>query len=388
MGKPMPLLSNKGKSFQGSIVLGKGFVLSSEQAEKLIKKDPRNKDVIFPYLNGDDLNNDPEQKPSRWVINFFDWDEEKAKTYPDCYEIVEKLVKPERQRWKKDDEGNEIIGTYALRKPLPQKWWIYGEKRPALYNTISELDQVMVIPLVSKYSLFEFSYTNTVFMHKLGVIVLNDFRNFAILSSSIHSIWCWKYSSTLGSGTLNYSTTDCFENYPFPKNNILIENIGKQYYEYRKNLLLISGLGLTKISNLFHTKGIQKDIDPKDNHVLHLKKHLQKTSSTDSYKFVIEGIIELRKLYVQMDQAVIDIYEWKDIQLNHGFYELEYLPENDRVRFSIDPAARKEILKRLLLLNLQQYNEESKFDTSDKNVGKKRSKSVPKTSNITLFPED
>ncbi|MCR5862327.1 hypothetical protein LRS05_09295 [Flavobacterium sp. J372] len=221
MGKPMPLLSNKEKSFIGSYVLGMGFVLSSEQAEKLIKKDPRNKDVLFPYLNGDDLNSDPEQRPSRWVINFFDWDEEKAKTYPDCYEIIEKLVKPERQRWKIDSAGNEIVGTYALRKPLPQRWWTYGEKRPALYKAISELDQVMVIPLVSKYSSFEFSNTNTVFMHKLGVIVLNDFHNFAILSSSIHNIWCWKYSSTLGSGTLNYSTTDCFENYPFPKKKYL-----------------------------------------------------------------------------------------------------------------------------------------------------------------------
>lgn len=48
-------------------------------------------------------------------------------------------MKPERQRWKIDNDSNEIIGTYALRKPLPKKWWIYGEKRPALYNTISKL---------------------------------------------------------------------------------------------------------------------------------------------------------------------------------------------------------------------------------------------------------
>ena len=30
-------------------------------------------DVIYPYLDGHDLNTDPEQKPSRWVINFWDW---------------------------------------------------------------------------------------------------------------------------------------------------------------------------------------------------------------------------------------------------------------------------------------------------------------------------
>lgn len=143
LGNPYPLKQNAGKSFQGSIVLGKGFVLTPEEAEVLITKDPRNKDVLFPYLNGEDLNNDPEQKPSRWVINFFDWTEEKARTYPDCFEIVERLVKPERQRWKLDENGNEIVGTYALRKPLPQKWWIYGEKRPALYETISKVYSIV-----------------------------------------------------------------------------------------------------------------------------------------------------------------------------------------------------------------------------------------------------
>ena len=150
IGNPFPLKQNADKSFQGSIVLGKGFVLTPEEAEVLITKDPRNKEVLFPYLNGDDLNNDAEQKPSRWVINFFDWTEEKARTYPDCFEIVERLVKPERQRWKLDEKGNEIVGTYALRKPLPQKWWIYGEKRPALYRAMSRLDQVMAISEVTK----------------------------------------------------------------------------------------------------------------------------------------------------------------------------------------------------------------------------------------------
>ncbi len=49
-----------------------GFVLTPEEAQALIEKDPRNKDVLFPYLNGQDLNSNPDQSPSRWVINFHD----------------------------------------------------------------------------------------------------------------------------------------------------------------------------------------------------------------------------------------------------------------------------------------------------------------------------
>ena len=158
-----------------------GFVLSPEEAEVLITKDPRNKDVLFPYLNGEDLNNDPEQKPSRWVINFFDWTEEKARTYPDCFEIVERLVKPERQRWKLDENGNEIVGTYALRKPLPQKWWIYGEKRPALYETISKVDQVMAIALTSKTVAIGLLASTWIYSHSLGVFAYDQFLYFSYL---------------------------------------------------------------------------------------------------------------------------------------------------------------------------------------------------------------
>jgi very-short-patch-repair endonuclease len=73
LGNPHKLIANQNKSFQGSIVLGMGFVLTHEEAEALIAKDPKNKDVLFPYLNGEDLNSRPDQSPSRWVINFKDW---------------------------------------------------------------------------------------------------------------------------------------------------------------------------------------------------------------------------------------------------------------------------------------------------------------------------
>ena len=73
LGDPHPLQQNADKSFQGTIVLGKGFVMQPEEAARLIETNPRNREVIFPYLNGQDLNSQPDQSPKRWVINFFDW---------------------------------------------------------------------------------------------------------------------------------------------------------------------------------------------------------------------------------------------------------------------------------------------------------------------------
>ncbi len=122
---PKQLKRNEGIAFQGSIVLGMGFVVTEREARTMIEHDPRNRDVLLPYLNGEDLNSDPEQRPSRWVINFWDWPEETAKTYVEPYETVRAKVKPERQRRNED-------GEYVLRKPLPDRWWQYAEKRPGL----------------------------------------------------------------------------------------------------------------------------------------------------------------------------------------------------------------------------------------------------------------
>ncbi len=49
LGKPQRLKANEGQSFIGSYVLGLGFTMPPDQAAALIRKDPRNKDVLFPY---------------------------------------------------------------------------------------------------------------------------------------------------------------------------------------------------------------------------------------------------------------------------------------------------------------------------------------------------
>ena len=85
------------------------------------------------------------------------------------------------------------------------------------------------------------------------------------------------------------------------------------------------------------------------------------------------GLEELRTLHKQMDEAVLKAYGWTDINLAHNFYEVDYLPENDRIRYTISPEARKEILKRLLELNHKIHEEEVKTGLWE-NKGKSKSK--------------
>ncbi len=239
------------------------------------------------------------------------------------------------------------------------------------------MTNIIVVPLVSKYSSFEFVSTNIVYMHKLAVIALFKKSDFSLLASTIHNSWSWKNSSTLGSGTLNYSTTDCFETFPFPKTNYQqeqqLETIGEAYHQYRKQIMLRIQLGLTKTYNLFHSNAITVlSINENDKQIAALQKHLEKTPNTISFNEAIQGILKLRELHVQMDTEVLDAYGWNDIALHHDFYEVDYLPENDRIRFTIHPDARKEILKRLLELNHKIHEEEVKAGLWEKKGGKKK----------------
>jgi hypothetical protein len=131
-GKPYHLAANAGKSFQGSIVLGMGFVVTPEETQALIDKDPRNRDVLFPYLNGEDLNSRPDQSPSRWVMNFRDWPLERAERYPDCMRIVREKVKPERDK-------------VTFSKNAREKWWQFERGRPELYAAIAGMEQVITV---------------------------------------------------------------------------------------------------------------------------------------------------------------------------------------------------------------------------------------------------
>ena len=82
-------------------------------------------------------------------------------------------------------------------------------------------------------------------------------------------------------------------------------------------------------------------------------------------------IIKLRELHVQMDNAVLSAYGWTDITLVHDFYKVDYLPENDRTRFTISPEASREILKRLLNLNHEIHEQEVKAGLWAKKKAKK-----------------
>jgi methylase of polypeptide subunit release factors len=359
---PFVLKRNADKTFIGNTVLGKGFILEDDQAASIIRRDPIYKDVITPYLSGDDLNTNPDQTPSRQIIYFRDWPEEICRNkYPICWDILVAKVKPQR------DEliiKSKQIHTY--------NFWEFWDLRPKMYKAIEPLKSYFAISRVTKQVSLTKVIKGAVPSEQTVVFAFDDFQLFCILSSTLHDAFAWKNSSTMGANTLRYSPTDCYETFPFPPKlnqeqdqQFLI--IGETYHEQRHQLMLGIQLGLTKTYNLFHSRGITAtQVDESDKQVMALRKHLANTPGTDTFEKAIEGIRKLRQLHVEMDEAVLEAYTWSDIQLRHDFYEVDYLPENDRVRYTIHPDARKEVLKRLLALNHQIHEEEVKAGLWDK----------------------
>ncbi len=355
-GEAETLTANSKGSFIGSIVNGAGFILSHDEAHRLRLSEAKSGEVIFPYLIGDDLNSRPSQNPSREVINFKKIQLVEAETYSLCIDHVRQTVKPLR------DALN--------RKCYRENWWQFAELCSNLYEHVSGKKWCLATSRVTKY--LSFSQVNPTWVFADTVVVINrdTFFDFSVLQSSFHSDWASKYSGGLG-GTLRYTPSRAFESYPFPNENASRDNltrIGDHYHEHRRALMLRLWLGLTDIYNLFH----DRDLTPAE--VARVSK--KPAEAEAGY----QGILKLRILHRELDEAVLAAYGWTgQVALGHDFQEVETLPENDRVRYTISPAARKELLRRLLALNHQRVAEEkAQAATSPKPAKKPRkSKSAP-----------
>ncbi|MGW2286099.1 Eco57I restriction-modification methylase domain-containing protein [Streptomyces phaeochromogenes] len=309
-GRPYRLVANKGKSFQGSNVLGKGFILTAEQADDLIQRDPRNKDVLFPYLNGEDLNSRPDCSASRWVINFHDWSEERARSYPEVFATVERDVKPER-----------LKNNNRQRREI---WWRFTRPAMDLYRAVSHLDRVLVVARVSKTGLPLFVPTGQVVSEQIVAFATDQFADLALLSSSLHYAWAIARASSL-KGDLRYTPSDVYETMPQPHTTERMEAAGAALDSLRSQIMIERKLGLTRLYSLFHNAEINSS-----------------------------EIVALRGVHKSVDEAVMDAYGWPDLDLEHNFYMTR-----QGVRFLISPSPLEEILDRLLEINHFQHRSQA-----------------------------
>ena len=385
LSPPRSLRANARRCYKGAEPFGDGFFVDEADLVE-IAADDQSCAVVFPYLSGDDINTSVGATPTRSVINFGDRSLQQASEFPAAIARVRQLVKPQR-------DG-------VSRKARRERWWQFGEKASGLHLALSQSRLAYGVAYTSKYIVVvpvqpEWILANTV------VATLSDADSvFGVLQSSLHDAWVRKHASSMGKVSLRYAPSDAFETFPFPFESwdqiALSFPLAGPYMQVRRRLAFGLWLGLTDTYNLFHHRELEAGLDAhfatrakRDPHGLAIPAEHREQALTFTYDDALAAITELRRLHVAIDNAVCDAYGWQSLDLQHDFYEVETLPENDRVRYTISPDARREVLKRLLALNHERAAAEQAAAAkhATKPARTKRSAKATKVEEISVFDQ-
>ncbi|MCG9886171.1 MAG: N-6 DNA methylase [Cyanobacteria bacterium] len=235
------LNANLNWCFQGVIPIGRGFVVSEEQVEDWIAKNPKNAEVLKLFSMGSNLAKNLYGKPERWIIDFNDLSLDEASQYSEPFNHVKKNVKPVRDLNRRD--------------VTRQNWWKYGEKRPAMRKALEPLSFYIAVPEVSKWSTFIICDRNWLPGNKVKAVASDDLYVLGILLASVHRSWIDVQKSTLKADTA-YTHNTCFETFPFPQKpskKVIadIRQITQELHDYRTRIMDQNQWGITKLYNEF-----------------------------------------------------------------------------------------------------------------------------------------
>jgi hypothetical protein len=93
--------------------------------ELLARADANYDEVVRPYLDSDDIAEEPTQAPRRWIIDFAQRSLEPAAAYRAALNIIRAKAKPFRET--------------VNRKGHRERWWQSGEPRVGLRKAIAPL---------------------------------------------------------------------------------------------------------------------------------------------------------------------------------------------------------------------------------------------------------
>lgn len=333
-GPPISLHENAGISFQGCIVLGKGYVLTEHEAAQMITADQRNSEVLFPYLNGEDLNSSPRMEAGRWVVNFYDRSLEAAQEYELPFHRIKSLVYPER--------------VTNARKSIRERWWQYAEKRPGMMAALNDLDRAVVIAQVSKTMMPAMVSTSQVLDAMVIVFATDSFEFMATLSSGLHTQWALEYGTTMRNDA-RYTPGTVFDTFPRPKHSEQVAEVGERLHHVRAEIMLRRELGLTRLYNMINDDRVVQDAD----------------------------VEKLRALHSDLDLAVTHAYGWNDVDLDMGFHTYKKVQ-----RWTLGPAARREILDRILEENHRRAALEVQNVPSGRNKEKTRARRLTQQTDL------
>jgi hypothetical protein len=235
------LMVNKDCCFQGVIPLGKGFNVTEEQVREYIAADSRNREVLVRFSMGMNLAQNPLGRPDRWLIDFAQMSLEEAESYSAPFNKVKHLVKPLRDKNRRDVRRNY--------------WWRFGENAPKMRSALAPLGRFFAVGEVSKWAIFVPCEKGWLPGNKNKAVASEDFYILGLLTSSVHRTWMHAQKGTL-EDRIAYTHDSCFETFPFPQTIApdLVEKIREAMTtlnDYRNEVMVAKNWGITDLYNAY-----------------------------------------------------------------------------------------------------------------------------------------
>ncbi|GHD51528.1 hypothetical protein SAMN05216429_10824 [Marinobacter persicus] len=327
------LESNDGLVFQGVKLVGDGFLVSPEQRSKWVSERPELRHFLPRLVAGSDLTR---RRAPRYCIDFYGYDSESARrAFPSGFQKILSDVKPFR------DE--------VRRKGHREKYWLYGETRPAMRRALHGLRKYIVTSEVSKHRIFTFLDKGEALADgSLAVLAFDNAALFGVLSSRLHVCWALAQGGRMGAGNdSRWQNGPCFLNFPFPEFSDelgdKIRHLANRIDAHRKQQQAdYPLLTLTNIYNVLERLNAGEPIH-------------DKPKEKETYE---QGLVELLKeLHDDLDRAVFEAYGWPDLADKLVGRPGATMPLPNKPAEQAE--AEEELLMRLVELNKQRAQEEA-----------------------------
>jgi type II restriction/modification system DNA methylase subunit YeeA len=209
---------------QGQTHGHKGFLLSRDDAEKLLEANAKNHEVLKPYLTADEFLSSVPPTPRRYVIDFQRRSLLEARSFSEAFERAEKLVLPKRieeaakedERNKKAIEEDPNARVNHHHRNFLNRWWLLSYPRPTLMAKIRRLPRYIACGQVTKRPIFVFVSREINPNAALEVFTFADDYSFGILQSDMHWRWFVERCSTL-KGDFRYTSTTVYDSFAWPQ---------------------------------------------------------------------------------------------------------------------------------------------------------------------------
>jgi hypothetical protein len=237
LAKDLP--ANVRHAFIGPVINGKGFLLEKDEADALLKKGKQWREVIRPYLVGEDVLSQVDHGPSRWVIDFgFRPLEECERDFPEAVAIVRDRVKPHHDT--------------VRRAVYREKWWRFAEPIREMREKLSGSGRYVAAPAQGKRILCAWQNPWTCPSNLTIVFSFDDDYSMGVLVSRAHTSWTVARCSTLRLD-LRYTPTTVFMSFPWPdrtsESEEAIGDAAAALIDRRDRLCIDRDIGLTQLYN-------------------------------------------------------------------------------------------------------------------------------------------